>query len=227
MALRHRYAGSRPVRPVQHTTALTRRVLTKSDSIVTLSWRNSGQVFMNRPGSLIQQSQNKGSVAIHLKLNELLAAHNIASNRMMGIESLDEQDLKAVAAVYTELARRAKLTCKLKAGWQAVDFGLEPLAGRCSCKAALGKTARLGELMKRLRPASRPTSRHANRIAGRRRGRRQTRRRSISHPSPAAASPHDRVLCRRALEAHARPSMARRSTLCPLLPTNACTRASA
>lgn len=43
---------------------------------------------------LIQQSQNKDSVALHLKLNELLAAHKTASNRMIGIESLDEQDLR-------------------------------------------------------------------------------------------------------------------------------------
>lgn len=47
---------------------------------------------------LIQQSQNKDSVALHLKLNELLAASQVASNRMIGIEELDEQDLREVAA---------------------------------------------------------------------------------------------------------------------------------
>ncbi|MEO6276375.1 MAG: low affinity iron permease family protein [Roseateles sp.] len=57
---------------------------------------------------LIQQSQNKDSVALHLKLNELLAAHKSASNRMIGIESLDEQDLREVAAFYTRLAERAE-----------------------------------------------------------------------------------------------------------------------
>lgn len=57
---------------------------------------------------LIQQSQNKDSVALHLKLNELLAAHKSASNRMIGIESLDEQDLREVAAFYQRLAERAK-----------------------------------------------------------------------------------------------------------------------
>ena len=46
---------------------------------------------------LIQQSQNKDSVAVHLKLNELLAANREASNRMIGIEDLDEQDLREVA----------------------------------------------------------------------------------------------------------------------------------
>jgi low affinity Fe/Cu permease len=57
---------------------------------------------------LIQQSQNKDSVALHLKLNELLAANRDASNRMIGIEDLDEQDLREVASFYMRLAERAK-----------------------------------------------------------------------------------------------------------------------
>lgn len=58
---------------------------------------------------LIQQSQNKDSVALHLKLNELLAANREASNRMIGIEDLDEQDLREVASFYMRLSDRAKL----------------------------------------------------------------------------------------------------------------------
>jgi len=57
---------------------------------------------------LIQQSQNKDSVALHLKLDELLAASQQASNRMIGIEDLDEQDLREVADFYVRLAQRAK-----------------------------------------------------------------------------------------------------------------------
>ena len=57
---------------------------------------------------LIQQSQNKDSVAMHLKLNELLAANRHASNRMIGIEDLDEQDLREVASFYVRLAERAR-----------------------------------------------------------------------------------------------------------------------
>jgi low affinity Fe/Cu permease len=57
---------------------------------------------------LIQQTQNKDSVALHLKLNELLAANRQASNRMIGIEDLDEQDLREVAAFYGRLAERAQ-----------------------------------------------------------------------------------------------------------------------
>ena len=57
---------------------------------------------------LIQQSQNKDSVAIHLKLNELLASSKQASNRMIGIEDLDERDLRDAATFYLKLAERAK-----------------------------------------------------------------------------------------------------------------------
>ncbi len=57
---------------------------------------------------MIQQSQNKDSVAMHLKLNELLAATKQASNRMIGIEDLDEQDLREVADFYVRLAARAR-----------------------------------------------------------------------------------------------------------------------
>lgn len=57
---------------------------------------------------LIQQSQNKDSVAVHLKLNELLASNRNASNRMIGIEALDEQDLREVADFYARLSERAK-----------------------------------------------------------------------------------------------------------------------
>lgn len=57
---------------------------------------------------LIQQSQNKDSTALHLKLDELLASSCDASNRLIGIESLDEQDLRDLAAFYARLAERAQ-----------------------------------------------------------------------------------------------------------------------
>lgn len=63
---------------------------------------------------LIQQSQNKDSVAVHLKLNELLAASQNASNRMVGIEELDEQDLRELADFYVRLAQRAREQGALK-----------------------------------------------------------------------------------------------------------------
>src|SRR6476661_9570785 len=53
---------------------------------------------------LIQQSQNKDSVALHLKLNELLASHRRASNQLIGIEDASEEELRRLAAAYLRLA---------------------------------------------------------------------------------------------------------------------------
>ncbi|WP_214070188.1 low affinity iron permease family protein [Mucilaginibacter sp. dw_454] len=64
---------------------------------------------------LIQKSQNKDSKAIHLKLNELLASHQGASNRMVDIEDLTEKDLDQLHKFYVALSRLAEkeddLTC--------------------------------------------------------------------------------------------------------------------
>ncbi|MEI6001525.1 low affinity iron permease family protein [Paraburkholderia bengalensis] len=56
---------------------------------------------------LIQQSQNKDSVAMHLKLNELLASHKHASNQLIGIEGASEEDLRRIASAYLRLAEQA------------------------------------------------------------------------------------------------------------------------
>ncbi|NML32929.1 low affinity iron permease family protein [Paraburkholderia antibiotica] len=53
---------------------------------------------------MIQQSQNKDSVAVHLKLNELLASHRHANNSLIGIEDASEDDLRRLAAAYLRLA---------------------------------------------------------------------------------------------------------------------------
>ena len=42
---------------------------------------------------LIQKAQNKDSLAIQLKLNELVAAHEFASNRLVNVENMSEEDL--------------------------------------------------------------------------------------------------------------------------------------
>ena len=53
---------------------------------------------------VIQQSQNRDTVAIHLKLNELIAATKGASNRMIDIEDLTEAELQAVKEFYVKLS---------------------------------------------------------------------------------------------------------------------------
>ncbi len=57
---------------------------------------------------LIQHSQNKDSLAVHIKLNELLAAAELASNRVVAIEDLDEADLTVLRNFYCELAKQAE-----------------------------------------------------------------------------------------------------------------------
>lgn len=57
---------------------------------------------------LIQKSQNKDSKAIQLKLNELIAANTLASNRMVDIEELSEAELDQLRKFYAKLAVLAK-----------------------------------------------------------------------------------------------------------------------
>ena len=83
--------------PIFHYSDTWQLIINTGTTIVTFL-----MVFM------IQQSHNKDSIALHLKLNELLAASKQASNRMIGIEGLDEQDLREVADFYVRLAARAE-----------------------------------------------------------------------------------------------------------------------
>jgi low affinity Fe/Cu permease len=53
---------------------------------------------------LIQKSQNKESLAIQIKLNELLAAHEFASNRIVNVENIPEEDLKIIQKYYQNLS---------------------------------------------------------------------------------------------------------------------------
>lgn len=57
---------------------------------------------------LIQRMQNKDSRALHLKLNELVAALNGPSNRLIDVENLSEHELETLATYYSKLAELAK-----------------------------------------------------------------------------------------------------------------------
>ncbi len=52
---------------------------------------------------LIQKSQNKESLATQLKLDELVAAHNFASNRLVDVENMSEEELKTIQKYYQHL----------------------------------------------------------------------------------------------------------------------------
>ncbi|MGY3055705.1 low affinity Fe/Cu permease [Pedobacter sp. UYEF25] len=57
---------------------------------------------------LIQKAQNKDGKAIQLKLNELIAAVEGASNRMVNIEELTEEELDKLHKFYDKLSELAK-----------------------------------------------------------------------------------------------------------------------
>lgn len=57
---------------------------------------------------LIQKTQNKDSKAIQLKLNELIAASQRASNRMVDIEDLNESELDTLHKYYQRLSDQAE-----------------------------------------------------------------------------------------------------------------------
>src|SRR3954468_21800015 len=62
---------------------------------------------------LIQRSQNKDALAIQLKLNELVAAVQGASNRLINVEDLSEDEVRIVYQHFRELAAMAKKEVKL------------------------------------------------------------------------------------------------------------------
>ncbi|MES2591239.1 MAG: low affinity iron permease family protein [Bacteroidota bacterium] len=57
---------------------------------------------------LIQQSQNKDTIAIQLKLNELIAASKESSNRLIDIEDVSDAELQELKKFYVHLANLSK-----------------------------------------------------------------------------------------------------------------------
>ena len=57
---------------------------------------------------LIQRAQNKDALAIHLKLNEIVAALEGASNRLIDVEDLSEPEIEALRKYYKRLIDLAR-----------------------------------------------------------------------------------------------------------------------
>lgn len=57
---------------------------------------------------IIQQSQNKDTLAVQLKLNELIACNEKASNRLIVIEDLTEAELIVLKKFYIKLSDLAE-----------------------------------------------------------------------------------------------------------------------
>ena len=57
---------------------------------------------------IIQQTQNKDTIALQLKLNELIASSGLASNHLISVEDLTTEELEVLKKFYTRLAVLAK-----------------------------------------------------------------------------------------------------------------------
>jgi low affinity Fe/Cu permease len=78
---------------------------------------------------LIQRAQNKDSRAIHLKLNELVAAMKGASNRLINAEGLTEEEIQTLHRHYCALVELARADRKL-----TQSHSVEEAAGRHTWK---------------------------------------------------------------------------------------------
>jgi low affinity Fe/Cu permease len=70
---------------------------------------------------IIQQTQNKDTTAIHLKLNELIASNKFASNRLVDAEDLTEEELQVLKKFYIRLSSLAEKEDDIKASHSIDD----------------------------------------------------------------------------------------------------------
>jgi low affinity Fe/Cu permease len=74
---------------------------------------------------LIQRTQNKESLAINLKLNEIIASTVGASNRLVDIEELSEEELDVLHEYYSSLAEAVKRETDIRQS-HSIDDGKNP-----------------------------------------------------------------------------------------------------
>ena len=88
--------------PLFHYSDTWQLVINTSTTIVTFL-----MVF------LIQRSQNKDALAVQLKLNEIVAALDGASNRLISVEDLSEEELQVLRIHYKRLAEMSSHDSRL------------------------------------------------------------------------------------------------------------------
>ena len=94
---------------------------------------------------LIQKSQNKDSLAIQLKLNELVASHEKASNRLIDVEDFTEEELKVIRKYYEKLSNLTRASESLKESHsldEAEEKHNSKLQQRGTIKKAAGRTGK-------------------------------------------------------------------------------------
>ena len=80
---------------------------------------------------VIQRAQNKDALAMQLKLNELVAAVNGASNRLLNCEDLSEEELRTLHRHYARLVELARTDSTLQS-----SHSIEEAESRHEQKAA-------------------------------------------------------------------------------------------
>jgi low affinity Fe/Cu permease len=96
--------------PVFHYSDTWQLVINTGTTIITFL-----MVFV------IQKSQNKDSKSVQLKLNELIAANKLASNRLIVVEDLTEEELDTLHAYYCRLAEETKKRMNMKESHSVED----------------------------------------------------------------------------------------------------------
>lgn len=88
---------------------------------------------------LIQRNQNKDSIALHLKLNELLVAHEFANNRLIAIEDISEEELKVLQKFYKQLAQMTLEELSLEESHSLVQARAHHIRKSAATKIQRGK----------------------------------------------------------------------------------------
>src|SRR6185436_4507560 len=126
----HKRKKKGPGRIFDHFSTIVTKVTGKPIAFITaflviIAWALTGPIFgfsdtwqliINTSTTIItflmvfiiQQSQNKDTVAIHLKLNELIAATKGASNRLIDVEDLTAKELDTLKHFYITLSKLAE-----------------------------------------------------------------------------------------------------------------------
>jgi low affinity Fe/Cu permease len=103
--------------PLFHFSDTWQLVINTSTTIITFL-----MVF------LIQNTQNRDTDALQIKLDELLRAVDAAKNTMIDLEELDDEELQAIREDYLKLARKART--KVKRDKNGVAIAVEDQAGK-------------------------------------------------------------------------------------------------
>lgn len=91
---------------------------------------------------LIQNTQNRDSIAMQIKLDELIRALSGAHNTVVSLEDADEPELEAVKKRYDELAARARARGKRGADTDSPELAGEEVAEEAADAKATADEAR-------------------------------------------------------------------------------------